>query len=153
MKARAANLTYERVERIVAIILEWDGVITWDKLIAAVADRFGQTYTRQALARYADISDVFRLQKSRLKMTPRKDRRARSPELDAALARAERANRELELLKAQNAALIEQFVRWTYNANMRGLTEAVLNTPLPKVDRDKTVQKPGRRSPAHDPLG
>lgn len=153
MKKRAANLNHERVKRIVSIILEWDGAITWKKLVGAIDARCGQTYTRQALARYADISDAFGIQKSRAKTSARKERRKHSPELDAILARADRLERELALLKAQNAALLEQFVRWTYNASMRGLTEAILNEPLPRVDRGQTTLKTGRRTPAEDPQG
>jgi hypothetical protein len=42
------------------------------------------------------------------------------------------------MLKKKNAALLEQFVKWQYNAYKHGMTEAKLNEPMPMIDRERT---------------
>jgi hypothetical protein len=46
---------------------------------------------------------------------------------------------ENQRLKAENDRLLEQFVRWAYNASTRNLDEAFLSRPLPHVDREQTA--------------
>jgi hypothetical protein len=151
MKKRAQNLTDERIRTIIELIDVWDGPFSWDNLIRSIQRRTGQVYTRQALAKKASIAEAFSLRKR----APREitTRRKMSPELSAALARIERLQRRLDRAETQNAALMEQFVKWAYNARIRGLSLGYLNQPLPSVDRDRTVLKPGRRSPLTDPAG
>jgi len=45
---------------------------------------------------------------------------------------------ENEMLKRKNDALLERFVKWQYNAYKNGLTEAQLEEPLPRIDRERT---------------
>ncbi|KAG1244027.1 hypothetical protein G6F65_022039 [Rhizopus arrhizus] len=65
------------------------------------------------------------------------DRRQRSfenlPEMQVAMDRIARLEGELARLEAENARLLEQFVRWAYNASVRGLDDVYLNSPLPVV--------------------
>lgn len=42
-------------------------------------------------------------------------------------------------LRNREALLLEQFVRWAYNAASRGLTEDFLNRPLPPTNRTGNV--------------
>lgn len=151
MKKRAKNLTDQRVKEIVNIIDVWDGAIRWAELIDEIRRETKETYTRQALAKKPSIAEAFALRRR----APLKKAAipAKSPELTAALSRCERLERNLERVEVQNAALLEQFVRWAYNARIRGLTKEYLNQPLPDVDRDQTVLRPGRRSPQNDPAG
>ena len=61
-----------------------------------------------------------------------------------------RREAEIERLKAENARLLEQFVRWSYNANNRGIGEEVLNRPLPAVNRDSAFRRPALvKPPSH----
>ncbi len=64
-----------------------------------------------------------------------------TPELTASLQINARRDAEVERLKAENARLLEQFVRWAYNANNRGVSEEVLNRPLPAVNRDSAFRR------------
>jgi len=45
---------------------------------------------------------------------------------------------ENEILKCKNDALLEQFVKWQYNAYKNGVKEHQLNEPLPRIDRERT---------------
>jgi hypothetical protein len=58
-----------------------------------------------------------------------------------------RRDAEIDRLKAENARLLEQFVRWAYNANNRGVSEEVLNRPLPAVNRDSALRRPALIKP------
>lgn len=61
-----------------------------------------------------------------------------STELGRALERHARLEAENERLRAENRALQEQFLVWTYNASTCGLGEKFLNRPLPPIDRGAT---------------
>ena len=56
-----------------------------------------------------------------------------------------------ELMISEPALLMEQFVRWAYNASTRGLTEDFLNQALPPTNRHgnpvsaKKIEATGRR--------
>jgi len=71
-----------------------------------------------------------------------------TPEVAALLQVNARRDAEIERLKAENARLLEQFVRWVYNANNRGVSEEVLNRPLPAVNRDSAFRRPALAKPA-----
>ncbi|WP_243751206.1 hypothetical protein [Paraburkholderia sp. BL10I2N1] len=61
-----------------------------------------------------------------------------SPELQIALDRIARLEAENQRLGAENNNLLEQFARWTYNAQTRNLTKEFLNNPLTVVDREQS---------------
>jgi integrase len=58
-----------------------------------------------------------------------------------------RLEAETARLKTENTRLLEQFVRWSYNANNRGVGEEVLNRPLPAVNRDSSFRRPALAKP------
>lgn len=136
---RARNLQAEDIEKIVGVLDGWSGPLTWGLLIEAVEKRVHALYTRQTLHKHVRIREAFVQRKDALSAGgPRKRKSASSPELQLALDRAERLAAENQRLKAENGRLLEQFVRWAYNANTRGLDEAYLSRPLPPVDRQQT---------------
>jgi hypothetical protein len=104
-------------------------------------------YTRQALHKYERIKSAFNLRKKAI-AEARGDRgpRADSPELQAALERIARLEAENARLESENQRLLGQFACWAYNAHTRGLDQAFLSRPLPRVNRDQTVTvaKPDR---------
>lgn len=58
--------------------------------------------------------------------------------LSVAAQRIARLQTEIYELKMQNDALLEQFVKWQYNAYKHGLKEHQLNADLPRIDRERT---------------
>ena len=131
---RSPNLSPDRLSIIVEIVRGWDGRLTWPALIDAVATRLGATYTRQALHNRAEIRaayDAYRAIGQR--------HVAVSRELSPALRACVERNQRLELANAElrnrEALLLEQFVRWAYNASTRGLTAEFLDQPLPRANR------------------
>ncbi len=143
---RARNLEDTDIEKIVSLLDGWSGRLTWELLIDAVEKRVHARYTRQALHMHARIRDAFAQRKDVLSRSPGKRKVASNPALQAALDRADRLTAENERLKAENGRLLEQFVRWSYNANLRGLDNAFLSQPLPPVDRQQS-KKSGLQKP------
>lgn len=137
---RAKNLEDSDIEKIVGILDSWSGVLTWNLLIDAVDRRIYARYTRQALHMHARIRDAFSQRKRSPAESPVKHKRVSNPALQASLERVERLEAENERLKLENTNLLEQFVRWAYNANAKGLDIAYLSQPLPPVNRGQSRQ-------------
>jgi hypothetical protein len=140
---RAKNLTDSDIKQIVEIVDGWSGRLTWDLLIEAIELRMYNRYTRQALYKHERIRHAFDLQKKSLSGTGGNEKRAASPELQIALERIARLEAENRRLEAENERLLEQFVRWAYNAHVRGLDKESLNQSLPPVNRGQTRGKTG----------
>lgn len=140
--ARAKNLDDNDIAEIVAILDGWAGKLSWELFIDAIERRKRTRYTRQALHRHERIKHAFSLRKAALSEGQEGGvRQVESPELQVALERIVRLEGENERLAAENQRLLEQFVRWAYNAHTRGLDKAFLSRALPAVNRDRT-EKP-----------
>lgn len=143
---RARNLRDEDVAKIVEVLDGWSGKLTWQKLIDAIEKRLYATYTRQALHKHVRIKDAFGRRKEVLANGGNSQRKtASTPELQLALDRIDRLTGENQRLQAENSLLLEQFVRWAYNAHTRNLDDVFLNRPLPVIDRRQTRVHLGAR--------
>jgi len=137
--SRAKNLSDEDIAKIVEVLDGWSGKLSWELLIEAIEKRLFARYTRQALHKHVRIKEAFAHRKAELARSGDRPRKAASsPELQLALDRIERLTAENSRLEAENERLLEQFVRWAYNAHLRKLDETFLNQPLPPVDRQQT---------------
>lgn len=124
------------------------GPLSWKILIEAIEDLTRVRYTRQALNNHARIKLAFSVRRETLKATGVSMRvNAKTPEVEALLQINARLEAEIDRLKAENTGLLEQFVRWSYNANNRGLHEEVLNRPLPDVNRGPSFRRPAYAKP------
>ena len=151
--SRAKNLNAAAVAEILGVLDGWRGRLTWLLLIEAVENRLGQHYTRQALHNHERIASAFRLRKSLASALPRQrpsrldSPRTRTLDEEATFQRISRLEAENERLNSENHHLLEQFVRWAYNAHIRGIDKASLDRPLPRVNRQQTEVTAKRRSP------
>ncbi|WP_081455965.1 hypothetical protein [Pseudogulbenkiania ferrooxidans] len=141
-KTRSKNLNDEIIEDIVRQLDGWTGKLTWELLIAAIAQRTRSTYTRQALHQHERIKRAYQLRKQALSATgykqPRSADKLSPSEVETLLQRVQRLSAENTRLKAENERLLEQFAIWAYNAHSRGLDLDFLSRPLPRVDREQT---------------
>lgn len=135
---RSKNLDDADIMRIVEILDGWSGKLTWELLIDAVELRMHNRYTRQALHKHERVRHAFDLQKKNLPVQDGGIKRVSSPELRVFLERVARLEAENRRLESENERLLEQFVRWAYNAYTRGLDKHFLNQSLPHVDRGQT---------------
>jgi len=140
---RSRNLDDAAISEIVSIVDGCTGPLSWKLLIETIDELTRVRYTRQALNNHARIKLAFSVRRETLKATrgPMRVDTA-TPELAALLQVNARREAEIDRLKAENARLLEQFVRWSYNANNRGVGEEVLNRPLPSVNRDSSLRRP-----------
>jgi len=141
-KGRAKNISDDDIAEIVAILDGWSGKLSWDLLIAAIERRNGNRYARQSLDKHVRIKDAFVQRKKALAGTDGEARTVSSPELQAALDRIQRLVAENDRLTHENNSLLEQFVRWAYNASHFGVGQEKLNKALPSVSRGQTKTKP-----------
>ncbi|AWJ86265.1 MULTISPECIES: hypothetical protein [Alphaproteobacteria] len=135
----ARHLTEANVRAICEMIDGWDRStpLTWNNVVAAVEGLLGHKYSRQALEARERIKGAYRTRLNVLKNLPERAPKG-SVELMAAQARIDKFRAENARLEAENERLLQQFVRWLYNAKARGLDEATLNQALPPVDKEQT---------------
>jgi len=138
-RARERNIDDAIALSIVEVIDGWSGKLSWCLLIEEVARRTGLTYTRQTLHRHERIRVAFSAHRKALPHAT-SDPVSRFPEVQLLLDKLARLEGENRRLIAENGALLEQFVRWAYNAHTRGLSEAFLNSALPLVDRKRSMK-------------
>jgi hypothetical protein len=133
----AKHLTKTDVDAIVNIIHGWkDDRLTWEAICKSAAEVVGKKPTRQSLNTNRLIKEAYEVKKSGLKIHGPKTPTPSS--LKVAAARIAKQQSEIDSLKAKNSALLEQFVKWQYNAYKYGLKEHQLNEPLPYIDRERT---------------
>jgi hypothetical protein len=131
---RSPNLTPQRIESVVEVIRSWEGRLTSPALIKAVEKKMHCTYTRQALFNQELIRVAYETYRAS-NANATSGGRPVSAALRAALGRVKRLEVELAELKTRENLLLEQFVRWAYNASTRGLSGDFLNQPLPPTNR------------------
>ena len=146
---RSRNLDDAAISEIVGIVDGCTGPLTWQLLIEAIDERTRVRYTRQALNNHERIKLAFSVRRETLKASRGPMRVETTTSEHAALLQVNaRLGAEIDRLKAENAMLLEQFVRWSYNANNRGIGEEVLNRPLPAVNRATAFRRPASAKPA-----
>jgi hypothetical protein len=146
---RSRNLDDAAISEIVGILDGCTGPLSWNSLIEAIDELTRVRYTRQALNNHARIKLAFSLRRESLKATgvPMRVNTA-TPELAALRQVNARREAKIDRLKVENSRLLEQFVRWSYNANNRGVGEEVLNRPLPTVNRGSSLHRPAFAKPS-----
>lgn len=133
----AKHLKPADVEAVADIIRGWPSEkLTWDGICEAAAKVIGKTPTRQTLNAHTVIKDAYAAKKNGLKVHG--PRTALPSSLAVAAQRIARLQTENDELRLKNDALLEQFVKWQYNAYKHGLKEYQLNEELPRIDRERT---------------
>ncbi|WP_180125237.1 hypothetical protein [Rhodoferax sp. BLA1] len=133
----AKHLRPRDIDAIVDIIIGWPTEkLTWQGICEAASNVIGSTPTRQTLNAHATIKATYDAKKSGLKIHG--PRTAMPSSLAAAAQRIARLQSENDDLRSRNDALLEQFVKWQYNAYKRGVKGHQLNEDLPRIDRERT---------------
>ncbi|WPE24870.1 hypothetical protein REH59_02400 [Pseudomonas sp. BO3-4] len=135
----ARHLTERHIQILVDLIDAWPGKLTWEGLCNEGAEVLGFRPTRQTLYAHRAVKAAYDARKTHLKTGLMPTKRPES------LAIAEQRIRKLESeaarLTSENERLIEQFIRWQYNAQKRGVSKAMLDEHLPVIDRDSSEKK------------
>lgn len=134
---RSRNLGEQEIQTIVGILDGWTGPLTWNLLIDAVAAKLHCKYTRQALHKHQHIKIAYEVGKKN-RVFPTEPRIHGSIQVQKALERIARLEAENQRLLVENERLNEKFVRWAFNAYVRGMGETDLDRPLPQINRQQT---------------
>jgi len=134
----ARHLRDTDILRLVELLDGWKSPLTWEALSEASLRVIGVNPTRQTLSRIVRIQEAFAAAKARIRAGDGVDRKV-PHSIKLAADRIARLQNENARLSRENTALLEQFVVWQYNAYVKGMTQAELSRPLPKVDRAVTV--------------
>lgn len=133
----AKHLKSKDVEAIINMIRGWPSEkLTWERICDEAAKIINGKPTRQTLNAHAAIKQAYTAKKTTLKTHG--PRTATPSSLVVAAQRIARQQTVIDELKSTNTALMEQFVRWQYNAYKYGLKEHQLNEELPRIDRERT---------------
>ena len=135
-RTRSRHLNDSDVGAIVELLDGWDGDVTWKALCDACGPAIGFIPTRQTLYKFNRIAGAYKLAKERAKEGTKELKIP--PTLNMAAQRIDRLTREVDRLERENAALLEQFVVWQYNAFTHGLSQEKLNKGLYAIDRGQT---------------
>lgn len=136
VKSRTRHLRDSDIEAIVELLDGWEGSVTWRALCDACGPVIGFIPTRQTLYKFSRVAGAYNLAKERAKEDTKE--LTIPPTLAMAAQRIDRLTREVERLERENAALLEQFVVWQYNAFTHGLSQEELNKGLYEIDRGQT---------------
>ena len=133
----AKHLRPTDINVIIDIVNGWPSEkLTWQSICDAATKVIGNTPTRQTLNAHAPIKEAYEAKKNALKVHG--PRTAMPSSLAVAAQRIARLQTENDALRSKNDALLEQFVKWQYNAYKHGVKEHQLNADLPRIDRERT---------------
>jgi hypothetical protein len=133
----AKHLRPADIDAIINIVNGWPSEkLTWQSICDAAAKVIGNTPTRQTLNAHATIKEAYEAKKNGLKVHG--PRTAMPSSLAVAAQRIARLQTENDALRSKNDALLEQFVKWQYNAYKHEVKEHQLNADLPRIDRERT---------------
>jgi hypothetical protein len=135
----ARHLTEQHLRILVDLIDAWPGKLSWDGLCEKGAEVLGFRPTRQTLSAHQAVKAAYDAKKLHVKTGLMPSKRPES--LAIAEQRIRKLESEVARLNFENERLIEQFIRWQYNAQKRGISKALLDDPLPVIDRDSSEQK------------
>ena len=135
----AKHLTSKDINILANLIDSWEGKLGWEALCDAAAPFVGVRPTRQTLNSHAQIKAAFGRKKEQQKTGFASTKKPMS--LSIAAQRIKRLENENDRLKAENASLLERFLKWQYNAYKHGVSQEKLEADLPVIDRDSSEKK------------
>lgn len=135
------------IDAIVHLIRAWpNDKISWNDVCKKAQLILGFIPSRQGMNQREPILEAFQARKRHLRVTPDE-----APPMPSSLAMAAKRigilNAEIAELKAANIRLKDRMQMWQYNAYLKGVTEAILDKPMPLIDREiekSKANRPGR---------
>jgi hypothetical protein len=132
----AKHLTKDDLKTVVRLIKDWEGKLTWAKLVDKYKEVSGHQTTRQTLQSFEEIKTAYdAIRFPTVKKSPK------PASLAMAQKAIERRDKEIAILQKQLSRYEEQFARWLYNARKRKITIEMLNQELPNNPIDVTVEE------------
>lgn len=124
------RLTKNDIERIEDLIRLWSNrKLTWNLLVTACNNELGIKTTRKTLNTRSALKTAMKLRKAELKAPSQYARQY--TDIDRANDRIIRLSKRVEELEAAQNVMIDKFTRWAFNADAHGLSESILDRPIP----------------------
>lgn len=133
----APRLSDKDIERAVTVLDGWSGKLTWDLYLSELESVLGHRYTKVAMLNRARIANAWNLAKIRTRSSV-KEAKHGEVVLTKTIEQVSILKAKVERLEAENNQLLEQFLRWSYNAYRLGVTIDQLDANLPPIDRGST---------------
>lgn len=124
-------------QRVCSLIRSWpEGTpLTWESLVAMLAQGSKGAWSRQALSRHPEIVEALHRRKDDLRKG--KPKVSRDPAIVVLGRQVAEKDAEIVELRNRLARYEERFLTMIRNAAVRGLTQADLERPLPTIDRKR----------------
>ncbi|UZJ44210.1 hypothetical protein OOT55_16340 [Marinimicrobium sp. C6131] len=123
------HLTKKDEVRIIKLIEEWsEPKLTWPLLVEACKAKLGISRARQSLMKLPAVNMAMKDRKAALKAPTEKSGWIK--DIHEANKRIEKLAEANQKLKAVNQKLLERFLIWQANADMHGVSQAMLDQPL-----------------------
>lgn len=131
------TITSDRRDQIIALINRW--TLEWGKLNGTTLEKKVEaclklTLTRQGMFKHETIASSFKAKVDVL--SGNKPKRVRLLEHELAAQRINARDSEIDRMKKTIDGYEERFVRYVYNAKMKGMTVDDLERPLPARESD-----------------
>jgi len=128
------HLTQKDEKRIIKLIEEWsEPKLTWPALVVACKEKLGISRVRQSLMKLPALDLAMRNRKAALKATM---------ERPGWISDIHEANERIVKLTETNQKLMgalqdmhARFLIWQANADMHGLSQSMLEQPLPQLQK------------------
>ena len=123
------HLTKKDEARIIQLIEEWsEPKLTWPLLVEACKQKLGISRARQSLMKLPAVDMAMKDRKASLKAPTEKPGWIK--DIHEANKRIEKLTEANQKLKMVNHKLLERFLIWQANADMHGVSKAMLEQPL-----------------------
>ena len=123
------HLTKKDEVRIIKLIEEWsEPKLTWPLLVEACKTKLSISRARQSLMKLPAVDMAMKVRKAALKAPTEKPGWIK--DIHQANERIEKLTEANQQLKAVNKQLLARFLTWQANADMHGVSQAMLDRPL-----------------------
>ncbi|MBU86222.1 hypothetical protein [Alcanivorax sp.] len=123
------HLTQKDEARIIKLIEEWsESKLTWPLLVEACKAKLGISRARQSLMKLPAVDMAMKDRKASLKAPTEKPGWVK--DIHKANERIEKLTEANQKLKIVNQKLLERFLIWQVNADLHGVSQAMLDQPL-----------------------
>lgn len=147
------------VEAIVELVVAWPlkKKFGWEEMREEIGpflkaklqlEKEPKVLTRQQLCKYLSIKNAFEAKKKKVRIGRQafkeiqsSDKRNLTPKELALTEQLEARDAKILELTQRNDSLHEKFERWVYNASAKGVSEEMLNQPLPKPSSKQPTKK------------
>lgn len=133
----APRLSDKDIERAVTVLDGWSGKLMWDLYLSELESILGHRYTKVAMLNRARIANAWNLAKTRTRSSAKETKHGEVV-LTKTMEQVSILKAKVERLEQENNQLLDQFMRWSYNAYRLGVTMDQLDANLPPIDRGST---------------